>query len=90
MFIYIGLAETVSEAWVQFAKTGVPTSSDAKTTWTPYASGSGGNVLVFGTEIALAKHHKEKDCALMLSPQLGCGAPPPPPTVARRTSVSDK
>eukprot|EP01043_Picozoa_sp_COSAG02_P032460 COSAG02_NODE_2170_length_9599_cov_5.637789_6_plen_279_part_00 len=87
------LTASMQQYWTSFAKTGVPTSSDAKTIWTPYAGGSGGNVLVFGTEIGLAKHHKEKDCALMLSPQLGCGAPPPPPPSpngARRTSVSGK
>lgn len=60
------LTASMQQYWTSFAKTGVPTSSDANTTWTPYASGSGGNVLVFGTEIGLAKHHKEKDCALML------------------------
>ena len=69
----------MQQYWTSFAKTGVPTSTNAKVLWSPYAAHNGSNVLVLGAEIGLVQHHKKQDCALMLSSQLGCGAPPPPP-----------
>ena len=78
------LTETMQELWTSFAKTGLPRASGVEA-WTPYSELQG-NVMVLGggleNQIKMAVHHKEKDCALMLSPEFGCGAPPAPPPPA--------
>ena len=54
------LAEQVSQAWINFAKTGTP-SADGLPTWEPYTR-DGGATMLLDTESTLAYHH---DQALM-------------------------
>lgn len=58
------LAEQVSQAWINFAKTGVP-SAEGLPEWEPYTR-EGGATMILDTESRMAYHHDQKLLSILV------------------------
>ncbi|MDO5350959.1 MAG: carboxylesterase family protein, partial [Lachnospiraceae bacterium] len=58
------LAEQVSQAWINFAKTGVP-GAEGLPEWEPYTR-EGGATMILDTEPRMAYHHDQKLLSILV------------------------